>query len=82
MLNRLLYAIGNPVTDEVLKLLLTEDYPNNPFEVVTVAEKLGLRAIVEAGMRAQLGMPLQRPFGSPNVLSPWHKILLNPRQLH
>ena len=77
MLNRLLYAIGNPVTDEVLKLLLTEDYPNNPFEVVTVAEKLGLRAIVEAGMRAQLGMPLQRPFGSPNVLSPWHKILLN-----
>ena len=82
MLNRLLYAIGNPITDEALELLLTEDYPNNPFEVVTVAEKLGLRAIVEAMMRAQLGMPLQRPFGSPNVLSPWHKILLNPRQLH
>ncbi|NLA61062.1 MAG: FMN-binding glutamate synthase family protein [Firmicutes bacterium] len=82
MLNRLLYAIGNPITDEVLELILTEDYPNNPFEVVTVAEKLGLRAIVEAMMRAQLGMPLQRPFGSPNVLSPWHKIFLNPRQLH
>lgn len=82
MLSKLLYAIGNPLTDEALELMLTEDYPNNPFEVVTVAEKLGLRAIVEAMMRAQLGTPLQRPFGSPNVWSPWHKIFLNPRQLH
>lgn len=82
LLDWLLYALSNPITDEALKLLLTEDYPNNPFELVTVAEKLTPRAIVEAGMRAQLGLPLQRPFGSPLVLSPWQKILLNPRQLY
>jgi glutamate synthase domain-containing protein 2 len=80
--SRLAEMLADPLVDEVLKVLLTEDYPNNPFELVTVAEKLTPRAIVEAGMRAQLGMPLQRPFGSPIVLSPWHKILLNPRQLH
>lgn len=82
MPSRLPYAIANPIIDETLKVLLTEDYPNNPFELVTVAEKLTPRAIVEAGMRAQLGLPLQRPFGSPIVLSPWQKILLNPRQLY
>lgn len=76
------YAVLNPIVDEVLKILLTEDYSNNPFELVTVAQKLTPGAIVEAGMRAQVGIPLQRPFGSPIVLSPWHKILLNPRQLY
>lgn len=81
LMNWILEKVLNPVTDEATKIVMTQDYPTNPFELVTVAEKLTPRAIVEAGMRAQKGASLQRPFGSPVVLSPWERILLNPRQL-
>lgn len=71
----------DPMMDEVITKMLTEDYPDNPFVMVTVAEKMSPRAIVETGMRAELGTELSRPLGSPVVLSPWYKLLLNPRQL-
>lgn len=80
-MNWIMNKILNPGSDEAIKVLLTQDYPTNPFEIVTAAEKLTPRAIIEAGMRANKGSGLQRPFGSPVVLSPWEKILLNPRQL-
>lgn len=81
MMNWILMKIMNPATDDVTRAMLTQDYPTNPFEIVTVADKLSPRAIVEAGMRAQTGKALQRPFGSPVVRSPWDDILLTPRQL-
>ncbi|WP_245823845.1 FMN-binding glutamate synthase family protein [Sporomusa malonica] len=71
----------DPMADEAMAKMLTEDYPDNPFLMVTVAEKLSPRAIMEAAMRAELGKELTRPLGSPIVLSPWEKILLNPKQL-
>lgn len=80
-MNWLMNKVINPGSDEITRALLTQDYPNNPLEMVTAAQKLTLRAIIEAGMRATKGTGLQRPFGSPVVLSPWQKILLNPRQL-
>ncbi|MBP2651337.1 MAG: ferredoxin-dependent glutamate synthase [Firmicutes bacterium] len=81
MLNWLLMQIIDPVNDEILKKMLTEDYPDNPFSMVTVTEKLSPRAMMEACMRAESGKELTRPLGSPIVLSPWDKLLLNPRQL-
>jgi glutamate synthase domain-containing protein 2 len=81
MMNWILMKIMNPATDDVTRAILTQDYPTNPFEIVTVADKLSPRAIIEAGMRAQTGKALQRPFGSPVVRSPWDDILLTPRQL-
>lgn len=80
-MNFIMNKILNPGSDEATKALLTQDYPTNPFEMVTAAEKLTPRAIIESGMRANKGSGLQRPFGSPVVLSPWEKILLNPKQL-
>lgn len=71
----------DPMLDEATAKMLTEDYPDNPFLLVTVAEKLSPRALMEAGMRAESGKALSRPLGSPIVLSPWDKILLNPKQL-
>lgn len=71
----------NPLTDDMSNSLLTEDYANNPLVMMTVMEKLTLRGIVEAGMRAQTGKVLSRPLGSPLKTSPWDKLLLNPRQL-
>ncbi|MGE5580884.1 MAG: FMN-binding glutamate synthase family protein [Bacillota bacterium] len=81
MMNWIMNKVLNPGSDEVTKALLTQDYPNNPFEIVTAAEKMTPRAILEACIRANKGHDLYRPFGSPVVLSPWEKILLNPKQL-
>ena len=81
LLNWLMIKIMNPTIDEGMVKMLTEDYPDNPFLMVTVAEKLSPRAMMEAAMRAEKGTELTRPMGSPVVLSPWDKILLNPKQL-
>jgi len=81
MLHWLLMKLMDPVFDETTAKMMTEDYADNPFLMVTVAEKLSPRALVEAAMRAESGKPLSRPLGSPVVLSPWQQLLLNPKQL-
>ena len=77
----LMMKVMDPALDEAMVKMLTEDYADNPFLMVTVAEKLSPRAMIEAAMRAEAGKELMRPLGSPIVLSPWDKILLNPKQL-
>ncbi|HWQ62244.1 MAG TPA: FMN-binding glutamate synthase family protein, partial [Negativicutes bacterium] len=81
LMSMLLMKMMDPMFDEATAKMLTEDYKDNPFLMATVAEKMTPRAIVEAGIRAELGKVITRPLGSPVVLSPWEKILLNPRQL-
>lgn len=81
LLSWLMMKMMDPMADEAMAKMLTEDYPDNPFLMVTVAEKLSPRAIMEAAMRAEVGKELTRPLGSPIVLSPWDKLLLNPKQL-
>jgi methylamine---glutamate N-methyltransferase subunit C len=81
MLSELMLRLMNPVTDNMLKTMLTEPYPNNPLVMTTTFEKLSLRAVLEAGIRAQTGQTLSRPMGSALRLSPWEQLLLNPRQL-
>lgn len=81
LLSWLTMKLMDPMADEMMAKTLTEDYPDNPFLMVTVAEKLSPRALVEAAMRAESGKELTRPLGSPVVLSPWDKVLLNPKQL-
>lgn len=81
LLNWLMMKIMDPSIDEATVKMLTEDYPDNPFLMATVTEKLSPRAMMEAAMRAEKGMELVRPLGSPIVLSPWDKLLLNPKQL-
>ncbi|SDF24439.1 FMN-binding glutamate synthase family protein [Sporomusa acidovorans] len=81
LLSWMMMKMMDPAMDEIMAKMLTEDYPDNPFLLVTVAEKLSPRAVMEAAIRAELGKELTRPLGSPVVLSPWDKILLNPKQL-
>jgi glutamate synthase domain-containing protein 2 len=77
----MMYWLMDPSMDAAMKDMLTSKYDENPFLMTTIAGKLTPRAIMEAGMRAQTGKELKRPIGSPVVLSPWEKVLLNPRQL-
>ncbi|TGE31596.1 FMN-binding glutamate synthase family protein [Desulfosporosinus sp. Sb-LF] len=81
MLSDLMLRMLNPVTDDMFDTMMTEPYANNPFLMMTIMEKMTMRAIAEAGMRAQTGQALSRPIGSPLRSSPWEKLLLNPRQL-
>jgi glutamate synthase domain-containing protein 2 len=81
LLSWMMMKLMDPAMDEATVKMLTEDYADNPFLMVTVTEKLSPRAMVEATMRAEAGKELARPLGSPVVLSPWDKLLLNPKQL-
>jgi glutamate synthase domain-containing protein 2 len=81
VLSDLMLRLLNPVTDDMFDTMLTESYANNPLVMMTIIEKLTMRAIAEAGMRAQTGTVLSRPLGSPLRSSPWEKLFLNPRQL-
>lgn len=81
LMSWMLMKLFDPMFDEATAKMFTEDYADNPFLMATVAEKMTPRAIIEAGIRAELGTEITRPLGSPVVLSPWDKILLTPRQL-
>ncbi|WP_421379797.1 FMN-binding glutamate synthase family protein [Bacillus salacetis] len=81
MLDKMLMKMMEPMMDNRMEDMLTKPYPKNLFAMTTMMEKLTPTAVVEAGMRAESGEPLTRPIGSPNVLSPWNDLLLNPKQL-
>lgn len=82
MIERMMMWLMDPTMDAAMKNMLTSKYEENPFLMTTIAEKLTPRAIMEAGMIAQTGKEIKRPLGSLVVLSPWDKVLLNPRQIH
>ncbi|MBP2630763.1 MAG: gltB [Firmicutes bacterium] len=81
LMNWLLMKLTNPAMDDTVKKMFTEGYSDNLFLMVTAAEKISPKAMIESAMRAESGKELARPLGSPVVLSPWDKILLNPKQL-
>ena len=78
---KILLKILNPLIDEYVYEMFTKDYSDNPFIMVTAVEKLGAKNIIEAELRAEKGKVLILPYGTNLRLSPWEKILLNPRQL-
>lgn len=70
------------MVDSMFRRMMQDPYTENIFSMVTIIQKLSMRSIVEAGMRAETGKPISRPLGSPVVLSEWQKLLLNPVALH
>lgn len=81
MFENLMRNLMNNVSDEMMERMLQDPYNQNLFLMVTASQKLTLKAIIEASMRAQSGKVLERAYGSPNVQSPWEKLFLNPTQL-
>lgn len=82
MISWMIRRMANGLMDAVVNRLLQDPYTENLFSFFTIGQKLGPRSIIEAGMRAESGKPLERPLGSPVVLSPWEKLLFNPVHLH
>lgn len=69
------------MTDEMIHKIMTEPYDNNLLEGLTVTQRLGIRSIIEAGIRAQSGQSITRPLGSPINHSHWDLLYLNSTQL-
>ncbi len=82
MISWIIRRMANGLMDAVVNRMLQDPYTENLFSFFTIGQKLGPRPIIEAGMRAESGKPLDRPLGSPIVLSPWEKLLFNPVHLY
>ncbi|PRX30981.1 glutamate synthase domain-containing protein 2 [Orenia metallireducens] len=82
IMNKMMMSIMNNMMDYMWKRMMEEPYTENLFSMVTIMQKLSPRAIIEAGMRAESGKPIERPLGTYNILSEWNKILLNPVHLY
>lgn len=81
MFHNLIRSIANDTADGFMEKILKDQYKENLFVLITAAQKLTARAIIEACMRGETGQPIDRTLGSPNVQSPWNKLFLNPTQL-
>ncbi len=81
MLEYIFNRILNNMSDEMIHKIMTEPYENNLLEGLTVTQRLGIKTIIEAGIRAQTGQGINRPLGSPINHSPWDLIYLNSQQL-
>lgn len=82
MLAGLMRKLTDALVDSLIRRVMQDPYPENLYSTVAMLQKLGLRNVMEAGMRAESGKPIERPLGSPLVLSPWSQLLLNPVALH
>lgn len=78
---KMVNSMMDTMMDSYMKRMMQDPYTENLFSFITIMQKLSPRAIFEACMRAESGKPIERPLGSPVVLSEWHKILLNPVHL-
>jgi glutamate synthase domain-containing protein 2 len=78
MIRKMTNGMMDTMMDHYMNRMMQDPYTENLFSFVTIMQKLTPRAIIEASMRAESGKPIERPLGSPIVLSEWQKILLNP----
>jgi glutamate synthase domain-containing protein 2 len=78
IVKKMMNGMMDTMMDHYMKRMMQEPYTENLLSFFTIMQKLTPRAIFEASMRAESGKPLERPLGSPIVLSDWNKILLNP----
>lgn len=74
------YLLDN-ISDEYIKDILNKGYPENLFVLYTAYKKMGMIPIVEASIRANKGVSLERPYGSYNNKSFWEDLFLSPCQL-
>lgn len=81
MTDRMVDYVTENLVDRSVGRMLQEPYTENVFSTYTTLKKIGLIGLVEAGMRAETGHPIERPLGSPIPFSQWEKLLFNPVHL-
>ncbi|MFA5602280.1 MAG: FMN-binding glutamate synthase family protein [Bacilli bacterium] len=81
MMKKILLKMMNPIIDDYIIEMFTKEYSKNPYIGITSIQKIGMKNIIDAELRAESGKVLSIPYGSNLNLSPWDKLLLNPKQL-
>ncbi len=81
ILKKIMLKLMNPVIDEYVYEMFSQEYAKNPYIGITSVQKLGAKNIIDAQLRAQTGKALSLPYGSNINFSPWEKVLLSPKQL-
>jgi len=69
------------MVDSMMNRMLEDPYPENLWSMVPILNKVHWQNLLEAGMRATKGKPIERPMGSPIVRSDWDTLLFNPMHL-
>lgn len=64
-----------------IHLIETEPFSQNLWETVSLAKRMDPQTIVENGMRAEGGVLIKRPFGSPRKMPHFNQLLFMPKQL-
>lgn len=67
---------------EATRLILTEKYDDNLWEVVSATRRFPLQTIVENSLRAQSGKAIDRPLGTPKHFPSFDDLMFNMAQLH
>lgn len=81
MTDRMVDYVMEDLVDRTVARMLQDPYTENVFSTFTTLKKIGLTGLVEAGLRAEAGIPIERPLGSPIHFSEWEKLLFNPVHL-
>lgn len=81
MLDRLAARMADMAADNVLRRLFTGYYTQTPLSFLPLVQKMGLRTLAETLLRANSPRALERPLGSPVVLSRWEELMFNPVHL-
>lgn len=79
------YAAEKLVKDrskESLRLILTEPFDENLWEMVSATRRFSPQTIVENSLRAQSGKAIDRPLGSPKKFPSFDDLMFNMAQLH
>lgn len=78
------YASRKLVASEVArasKILLTDSYDENMWELVSAGKRSGAQTIIENSLRAQTGRAIDRPLGSPKAFPSMDDLMFNMAQI-
>lgn len=63
------------------KIILTDNYDENLWEIVSTGKRSGLQTLVENSLRAQAGRAIDRPLGTPKTFPSLDDLMFNMAQI-
>lgn len=81
IIDKYIRSYVNEMIDKGITRLTYDQYIENLFEMLPVAQKVNPVYLGELLMRSAQGTPVPRPLGSHLHFSPWEKVLFNPVHL-
>ena len=82
MLQWLSKIVLGSITKKTIKTLVTDPYEENMWAFISSSRRFGPQLVLENNLRAQEGITILRPFGSPKNFPDLSKLMFNIAQLH